>query len=218
MLFGGQDPSSVGRRRSVILCFVAMQFGVHTSALEYIFPGEGSSGTRTVQNWLRCHGVRTLHWRQTEVQQIITNMTLADFPRADFRHLLRNFDAALDTPMMALWPFLFQAFPEAKIVLVSRPAAEWRHSRMRGHPNSPRPFAWAFRGNLLHTPDAPTWSMKYSEPIDEILYDANYALIRERAKDRKFMEVPLSKLCERVGALEAFLGLKPKASCRLGGC
>ena len=186
-------------------------------ALNFIFPGEGTSGTRSVKAWLSCHGVRTMHWYQDEAKHIIHNMTVAQFASADFHHLFRNFDAAMDTPLMAIWPYLFDAFPNASIVLISRPAAEWRRSRMKGHPNSPRPFSWAFRENLHHVSQYP-WTMKHSQPIDEILYSANYALIRERSKGRKFIEISMSDLCKRMLDLESFLDLVPRKQCHIESC
>ena len=106
-----------------------------------IGPGEGTTATRTLAHILKdAFGLRVLHWHLFDREgskkhaadallHELARVPPAEYHQIDWISLMEPFDAVLDTPIPNIFPFLYAAFPNARIVHTVRAADEWVHTR-----------------------------------------------------------------------------------------
>ena len=123
-----------------------------------IGPGEGTTATRTLAHILKdAFGLRVLHWHLFDREgskkhaadallHELARVPPAEYHQIDWISLMEPFDAVLDTPIPNIFPFLYAAFPNARIVHTVRAADEWVHTRTkRAKLLAPVPFSGFFR-------------------------------------------------------------------------
>ena len=123
-----------------------------------ICPGDGTTASRTLAHVLKdAFGLRVLHWHLFDREGSKTHAVdallheLARVPPAEYHQidwvsLMEPFDAVLDTPIPSIFPFLYAAFPNARIVHTVRAADEWVRTRgKRAKLLAPVPFSGFFR-------------------------------------------------------------------------
>ena len=98
-------------------------------ALEVIGPGVGRTGTNSLKVALeRLLGGRCHHMWEVgaDAERQIPLWTAAVEGRpVDWHEVMDGFVAQVDWPGASFWPELTAAFPEALVILSSRPAEEW---------------------------------------------------------------------------------------------
>ncbi len=93
--------------------------------------GLGRTGTLSLKVALerllsgRCYHMMELFGRPQDLP-LWHGAARGDMP--DWRELLSEYDAAVDWPASAFWPELAEAFPDAIILLSTRPAEDWWRS------------------------------------------------------------------------------------------
>eukprot|EP00931_Biecheleriopsis_adriatica_P072104 TRINITY_DN4613_c0_g1_i1.p1 TRINITY_DN4613_c0_g1~~TRINITY_DN4613_c0_g1_i1.p1 ORF type:complete len:547 (+),score=80.18 TRINITY_DN4613_c0_g1_i1:94-1734(+) len=115
--------------------------------------GAGSTATRSLAQALRTLNLTVSHWRSMDdLWKYWTTSLLGvlggnpeevePHPTAGCQEQLREFDystlphtdALLDTPVAELFLSIFLTFPKAKVILSTRPSADWAANRVKKHP------------------------------------------------------------------------------------
>eukprot|EP00931_Biecheleriopsis_adriatica_P072106 TRINITY_DN4613_c0_g1_i3.p1 TRINITY_DN4613_c0_g1~~TRINITY_DN4613_c0_g1_i3.p1 ORF type:complete len:549 (+),score=66.83 TRINITY_DN4613_c0_g1_i3:3-1649(+) len=115
--------------------------------------GAGSTATRSLAQALRTLNLTVSHWRSMDdLWKYWTTSLLGvlggnpeevePHPTAGCQEQLREFDylnlpytdALLDTPVAKLFLSIFLTFPKAKVILSTRPSADWAANRVKKHP------------------------------------------------------------------------------------
>ena len=72
---------------------------------------------------------------------LLVKASPSNYSRVNWAKWLSCCDAFLDDPIPQLFPWLFAAFPNARVVHTTRDPVAWVQSRMRNHPGAPLPLS-----------------------------------------------------------------------------
>ena len=122
--------------------------------------GEGTTGTRTLTKLSHDLGLRAAHCLicTADLSKIGRRMTAihpSNYSTTNWPAFLTKYDAVFDTPVSALFPVLFAAFPNARVVHSVRASLEWSMRRDEKHRRGPGPLAFFFASDprLAHKPN-----------------------------------------------------------------
>jgi hypothetical protein len=91
--------------------------------------GWGRTGTFSLKHALERLGLRTHHMHEVFLHPEQSEQFLAAARGyADWDLIYRDYDATVDWPGAAFWRELADAYPDAKVLLSTRPADEWYES------------------------------------------------------------------------------------------
>lgn len=104
--------------------------------------GEGATGTSFASNLVRKLGYTTAHWNHANsdsktlkewkhVLAKLLNVQPYEREHFNFDVVPKKVDGIFDTPVANLFPYLFKAYPKAKVILTTRTPAQWIVSRTR---------------------------------------------------------------------------------------
>lgn len=188
--------------------------GLLSSRRLIINPGEGTSGTTVLGNYAECCGLRVLHWNGLSRQ--LAWLGPRHYGGLNLSSKFADLDYVSDTPINAMFPYILAAFPEAVVLHSTRVTSAWVHSRNANHPTASRAMSWLFsRGQT-----DPTYAFSRGDADgaptgrDALAYDAHNSFVRCMVPRERYLEVPLSHLCEP--GLQADIHRVLRSTCR--GC
>ena len=195
-------------------------------------PGEGTTGTTSLDTFAHCCGLRT--WKYGAKARYMERLNPRRYRDINYTELLEDVDFASDTPLTQLFPYVLAAFPNAVVLHTTRNATEWVRSRYKHHSRSVRPFAWLF-DNSMEEKSAKGLQLFYfrmgaktatpfngippTSDLDAIGYAAENSLVRCSVVADQYLEVPMKSLCSPT--MEAALRERMRCSrdsCRMPGC
>jgi len=98
----------------------------------------------------------------------------------DFTNLPNNVDYVSDTPFPETFLMFYQQFPRAKVILSSRPSAEWVERRVERHSGTPPPLLNPCGSGLIGN---------YTNQQLEVFFDAYNELVRCVVPAENFLEI-----------------------------
>ena len=111
--------------------------------------GEGTTATRSLVDVLRRgFGLKALHWfgagsSDENIARILglLHATPELYSDLDFPQLFQKYDVVSDVPVPQLFPFIFAAFPNARVLHTVRDAMTWVEKRSTDKPDDIKPLA-----------------------------------------------------------------------------
>ena len=177
--------------------------------------GEGTSGTESLDDYVKCCGLTSLKWTSHgTIMRQLNNKPSSEWRTLNFSRSFQNFDYVSDTPISSIAPHLLAHFPNARVLLSTRNATQWVESRIRFNSGVlPQPLSWW--GGI----NSPRAKDPAAREFAALAYTAQNALVACLTPPERFLEVPLHRLCDtglqrRVAAL---LG-SPCAGCMMPRC
>jgi len=183
---------------------------VRTSARSLIIgAGEGSAGSRSLIQWIANATFRPTtvgHWLRTYPPQSTAGPAYrravraiaalrpqdhASFDYTVFDHATAV-GAILDTPVPQFFPYIFQSYPNARVILAVRNASDWVRRRREVHKvRAVRPFAVLDKPLLTA---AGRWNPSRLRPDaigDVLAYEAHNLLVRCLVPPAQLLEINL---------------------------
>ena len=112
--------------------------------------GEGTSGTESLDDYVKCCGLTSLKWTSHgTIMRGLSGKPSSEWRTLNFSRSFQNFDYVSDTPTSSIAPHLLAHFPNARVLLSTRNATQWVKRRMAW--NSGRdlaPMGWVFGQSL----------------------------------------------------------------------
>lgn len=222
-------------------------YWVATAAALIIGAGWGSTGTRSVSQGLSYLGVTTghcSHYVNTSLKEpkwcpidlcvgyrAELERALCEYrdgaPISVFR-LFDNFEAVFDSPIPLFFPYIFKAYPDAKVILTSRRGEAWYGSRMKhfggqtdAFPMATLPVYTLLRGAFCRPELSSEKNVLATKETVLLAYEAHLALVRDLVPPSQLLDIDVTSTPanETWRRLAAFVGKDlPPRLCLEEGC
>jgi len=160
-----------------------------------ICAGEGSTGTRSLQQLFEDIGLRTMHYPNVPLQ--LLNASADNYETLPYVELFKKFDVILDSPVPQLLPFILAAFPDALVIHTFRDISAWVKTRQlySGPPlakiAASRPWAFLFDAAF---PRKPVFGMDGSvTTLDLIGYSTYNLMVKCSVPPKRYMALDLTR-------------------------
>lgn len=218
-----------------------------TAAALIIGAGWGSTGTRSVSQGLTHLGVTTGHcshyvntslkepkWCPLDLCQgyrVELERALCEHrngaPISVFR-IFDNLEAVFDSPIPLFFPYIFKAYPDAKVILTSRNGENWYGSRMKhmggrtdAFPMNTLPVYTLLRGAFCRSEMPSEKGILATKETVLLAYRAHLALVRDIVPPSQLLDIDVTTAPANVTwrRLAEFVGKElPPRLCLEEGC
>ncbi len=142
----------------------------HGPSLAVIGAGFGRTGTTSLKRALEILGFGPCYHMQTAMTRLgHSRFWLRAHARrnADFRRFFRGYGAAIDWPACEFYRELLEAFPDARVILTTRPAEPWYDSVRETLWEIDSALPWWFPGAVRRMHDKIIWSGRFEGRFPE---------------------------------------------------
>ena len=184
--------------------------------------GEGATGTTWLSQRVRNLGYNVAHWGLStgddlashswmKLKRFLLDQDPVDREHYNFDVISNRLHGIFDTPVQNLFPYLFKAYPKAKVILTIQQPAKWIKARTYKGYDQSIPSIYHRKPLLKEMRDPPAMTQNNRPQATMLVYEQFNTLVRCIVPKEQLLEVNVVEDGDTLvkQKLQAFLGLGP---------